>query len=643
MSMIRQIGLIILAVVVLALGGSVGVGAWSTRQILQQQWQSRNADSAMLIALALTQHRGDMSLMQLVLSAQFDTGHYRRVRLVGPDDQVLFEREAAATDGGAPAWLVEALPVSAPAGVGIVTDGWRTVGQVQVESQSGWVYDNLWASILRSTGWLVVIGLFALALAGAAVRRWRGGLDDVVAQAHALEAGRFVEIVVPRTPPELTRLASGMNSMVRRLRELFDVQAAQLDTLRLQVQGDPLTGLSNRRHFMAQLERALQGRPEEGDSPHDQVPPRGGLLLIRLRELEALNAAIGHEVVARLLAAIGEVLATYPKRVEGAFAGRLNGGDLALYLPANGMVDETARALGDALGAVLTTIEHASDVAIGGVDGLTTGSVSIAMSRADEALAQAEIQAPKGVHVQALPAGEAIGETEWRQRIATALDAGRVKLAEFPVVNARGEVLHLECPLRVQLQAGGPFDAAVRWLPMASRSRIIHRVDQSAVQLALRAIAADGRDRCVHVSPQSLADAGFVREVAAQLASAPAAAARLSIEVGDAITQQGSLWRAAAEQWRPHGTRLGIENAGGAMRTLLDARNLGLDYVKIDGRFVRGLGSDQAMADYARQIVATARGIGVAVYAEGVQDPADLARLWELGFDGATGPAVPRV
>lgn len=640
MSMIRQIGFILLAVVVLAIGGSVTVGIWSTRQVLQQQWETRNADSATLIALALSQHRGDMTLMQLVLSAQFDTGHYRRVRLAAPDGQVLFERSAADTGGIAPAWFVETLPMTAAPGLGIVTDGWRTVGRVQVESQPGWAYDNLWLSLIRSTGWLLAIGLLALALAAVAVRRWRSGLDDVVAQAHALEDGRFVEITVPRTP-ELALLTSGMNSMVRRLHDVFETQSTQLDALRRQVQSDPLTGLSNRRHFMAQLERALQGRPEDGNSPHDKVPPRGGLLLIRLRALESLNASAGHEVVARLLGALGEVLSTYPKRVEGAFAGRLNVGDLALYLPANGLVGETAQALSDALGTALTAIERSADVAIGGVDGLTTGSVSVAMSRADEALAQAEIRAPLGVQVEVLPAGEAIGETEWRLRITQALDGGRVKLAEFPVVTPHGAVVHLECPLRVQLQADGPFDAAVRWLPMASRSRIIHRVDLTVVDLALQAIGRDGRARCVHVSALSLADAAFVRDVAAQLSKSSSAAAGLSIEVGEAVTQHWDLWRAAAEQWRPFGTRLGIENAGGAMDTLLEARNLGLDYIKIDGRFVRGLDDDPTMADYARQIVATARGIGVAVYAEGVQDERDLARLWELGFDGATGPAVP--
>lgn len=636
--MIRQIAWLLVTVVALAIGGSVVFSVWSTRDMLQQQWQVRNSDSATLIALALSQHHGDMTLMELVLSAQFDTGHYRRVRMVGPDGVKLFERVSPAVGGSAPAWLVSALPMSAQPGTGIVTDGWHTVGRVQVESQSGWAYDALWASLVRSTGWLLLLGAGAIAVAVVAVNRWRRGLDSVVAQARALEDGRFVEIREPPTQ-ELNRLAAGMNSMVRRLHSVFENQAGQLDALRLQVHTDALTGLSNRRHFMAQLERALLG-DQSGDGSTADAPRRGGLLLVRLRDLEALNARAGHDAVDRLLGTMGEVLSAYPSRVEGAFAGRLNGGDLAVYLPANGISRETADALCATLGASMAAIDRGADIAIGGVDGLATGGVSDALARADEALARAECSGPFGIEVVALSDGEGIGETEWRQRIAAALEAGRVKLAEFPVVDTAGRILHLECPLRVQLQPDGPFDAAARWLPMASRSRILQQVDLSAAGLALDAILADGKARCIHVSAASLADASFVHELTRRLAAAPAAAARLSIEVGEAATAQWHRWRDAAERWRPLGTRLGIENTGRALHALLDARNYGLDYLKIDGRFVRGLAGDAALADYARQIVATARGIGVAVYAEGVDDPRDLDRLWELGFDGATGPAV---
>lgn len=642
MSMIRQIGLILLSVVLLAIVGSVAVGAFSTRQALEEQWQVRNADAATMLALALTQQKGDPALMDLVLSAQFDTGHYRRIRLLAQDGSVRFEREAKANSGSSPAWLARVLEMSAPDGSAIVTDGWKTLGRVQVESQSAWAYDSLWQSLLRSVGWLLMVGAVAMAVALAAVARWRRGLDKVLAQAQALEAGRFEELPEPRTV-ELRRLTTGMNSMVRRMHALFDEHAAQLSALQRQVQSDALTGLANRRHFLTRLEHALDGAAS--DQPDTQAGPgpgprRGGLLLVRLSEIESLNAKLGHGVVDRLLAAIGEVLQTYPSRVEGAFAGRLNGRDVALYLPANGIARETATALREALSTVLAVIEPSARVCIGGVDGLQTDGSSDALARADEALARAELSAPTEVQVLDLAEGEGIGEGEWRGRLVRALSAGRTQIAEYPVVLNDGRVVHLECPLRVQLQDDGPFVRAERWLPMAWRSQLMDQVDLAAARLALSAIARDGRPRSIHVSAAALADASFVREFERGLAEVPQAAGKLSIEVDETATAHWRRWRDATERWRPLGVRLGIDNTGRALETLADARSYGVDYLKVDGRFIRGLATDAALADFARQLVVTARAMGVSLYAEGVDDLLDLRQLWTIGFDGATGPAV---
>lgn len=640
MSMIRQIVLILLAVLVLAIGGSVAVGALSTRQALEEQWQVRNADAATMLALALTQQKGDPGLMELVLAAQFDTGHYRRIRLVGNDGQALFQREGATAESAAPPWLKTWLEMSAPEGTAIVTDGWKTLGRVHVESQSAWAYDSLWQAMLRNTSWLLVIGLAALMVAVGAVARWRRGLEKVQAQAQALEAGRFEEIPVPQTL-ELRRLTLGMNAMVRRMHALFAEQAQQLAVLQRQVQTDALTGLANRRHFLARLESALddatsgEPTPDEGPSPR-----RGGLLLVRLSDIETLNARVGHGVVDRLLAAIGMVLQSYPTRVEGAFAGRLNGRDVALFLPVNGIAHESALALKEGLGTVLSVIEPTARVCIGGIDGLRTDGSSDALARADEALARAEHANPPGVQVLQPAEGEGIGESEWRERLTRALAAGRAQIAEFPVVHKDGRVVHLECPLRVQLREEGPFVRAARWLPMASRGQLMDQVDLLAARLALAAIAHDGRARCIHVSTAAMADAGFVRELERRLAAVPQAAGKLSIEVDEGGAQHWRRWRDAAERWRPLGVRLGIDNTGRALDALADARSYGVDYLKVDGRFIRGLAQDTAMADFARQLVVTSRAMGVLLYAEGVDDLEDLRHLWQIGFDGATGPAV---
>lgn len=641
MSMIRQIALILAGVVLLAIGGSVAVGWFSTRQGLQEQWEVRNADAATMLALALTQQKGDPALLELVVLAQFDTGHYRRVQLVAPDGRVLVAREAAVSTGSAPAWFAHLADMQVPPGTAIVTDGWRTIGRVLVDSPSAWAYDGLWSALLRTTGWLVLVGLAALGVAVAAVGRWREGLARVLGQANALESGRFQELPEPATA-ELRGLTAGMNAMVRRIHAVFDEHSAQLAALQRQVQSDALTGLANRRHFMARLEAALDGASSDADATGEPTdgPRRGGLLLVRLTDLEGLNARLGHAVVDRLLAAMGEVLQTYPQHVDGAFAGRMNGRDLVLFLPVNGIANETALALQQALSTVLSVIEPSVSVCIGGVDGLRADGASDALARADEALARAECEGPPGVQVMDLADGAGIGESEWRERLTRALDNGRTRIAEFPVMLRDGRVVHLECPLRVQLEAEGPYVRAARWLPMASRGQLMDRVDMAAARLALAAIAQDGRPRCVHVSSAALADAGFVHELERRLAAVPQAAGKLSIEVDEMATAHWRRWRDAAERWRPLGVRLGIDNTGRALEALADARSYGVDYLKIDGRFIRGLATDPALNDFARQLVVTARAMGVALYAEGVDDLQDLRHLWQIGFDGATGPAV---
>jgi EAL domain-containing protein (putative c-di-GMP-specific phosphodiesterase class I) len=296
--------------------------------------------------------------------------------------------------------------------------------------------------------------------------------------------------------------------------------------------------------------------------------------------------------------------------------------------------------LREALSTVLAVIEPSAKVHIGGVDGLQSDGSSDALARADEALARAELHAPSVVQVLDLAEGEGIGESEWRVRLARALASDLTDLAQHPVVLSDGSVVHQECSLRVQLREGGPFVRAERWLPMAWRSHLMDQVDLASLRLALKAIAADGQPRSIHVSAASLADSAFVREFERRLAAAAKAAGKLSIEVDETATSHWRRWRDAAARWRPLGVRLSIDNTGRALDALADARGYGIDYLKVDGRFIRGLSSDKALADFARQLLVTARAMGVTIYAEGVDDLQDLRHLWSIGFDGATGPAV---
>lgn len=408
-------------------------------------------------------------------------------------------------------------------------------------------------------------------------------------------------------------------------------QATTLALLHRQVHADPATGVATRRAFVARLGALLQAETLSG----------AGLLIVRVLDLPGMHLRLGSEAAERLLAAVAQALRPYARRVPGALAGRLNGTDFALALPARGAVAETAAALGDALRASLARVDPQADLRIGGVELDAGQAPAAALAAADEALARAETSRAFAVEVSLHGAGDALGEGRWQTRIAAALDGGQLQLGEFPFVAADGALLHLECPLRLRFDAHTHWEPADRWLALAVRCGLVGRIDLAALDLALQAISCDRRPRAVHVAAASLATPGFVDAVRERLRAEPQAASRLWIDVAEsAAARRTEALSAACSAWRGSGARVGLEHGGHALRGLARLPGVGLDYVKLEAGWLQGLADDTVARQLLRGSVGLLHGLRLQVLAEGVTEPAMLGDLWSLGLDGAGGPAV---
>ncbi|MGM9513664.1 EAL domain-containing protein [Roseateles sp. DB2] len=631
MSLMRQVAALLLAVLLLALMASVAVSASSVREVLQTQLQLKNEDNAGALALALSQQRGEESLMSLLISAQFDTGAYQSLRWKRADGSIAFEKTAAAAKGRAPDWFVAWLPLEVQPGVAQVSDGWKSLGSVEVQSQSAFAHETLWQSFLRIAAWLVGVGALAGGLAALGLRRIREPLDAAVQQANALVQGQFMTIEEARVP-ELARLTGALNTMVAKVRSLFEAQAEQLQVLQRQAYSDGLTGLTVRKQFLAEFESAL-GR--------DDGPVRGGFILMRLCSLADLNQRLGHQQVDQLIQAIARAVKAYPDRVRGCLAGRLNGADLALWLPAPDVAEDTAQALAEALRSALHGGESGVHLAVAAIDMARGRPMSQWFAEADAVLARAEQGTGVCLAYQRVADEDqpAQGERIWRQQISDCLDAGRARLQPFPVMDRQGLLLHWECPLQLQLLSQGDYLQAARWLPLALRSKLSAETDLRAVQLALAAISEDGQPRCVNLAPASLQEGGFVARLREMVFQSPQSARRLGLELGEsAALLHFDLLHELGRQIRPLGVALGLEHAGAGLAQVDRLYQAGLDYVKLDAAVVNGISGDASRAAFVRGLVIMLRSLALKVYAEGVADGLDAQALWDIEIDGITGP-----
>ena len=631
MSLIRQVWLLLSVTLVLAFVGATGVSVHSARSFLQSQLNQRNNDAAQAVALTMSQQHGDAVALELTIASQFDTGNYESVRLIAPGGRVLIEKQREPSPSTAPAWFVKLLGIAPVQGVAQVSDGWRQVGRVEVQSQASVVNAELWRGTVKTVGWLLLLAAAAGTIAAIGVKRIRAPLAATVEQARALTERRFMTVVEPDVP-ELRNVTRAMNAMVARLKAMFDEQAQQVEHLRRQAHCDPLTGVATRAHFLSRVSGMLESEDGAGS---------GALLIVRLIDLQALNKRLGRTATDRLVYDAADALVESARRLSAGEVGRLNGSDFALVLPDVESLHEPAVDVVARLRALLRAHNGAAHAVVSAVRWWHGAPLSSLLAAADHALARAESRGPYSVELDDTGDAMALGEDAWRHRLQTALVERNGQLVDYPLVARNGNLIHYESPLRLRMGEEGELVAAAQWLPMARRANLTPEIDLLALELALIAIAQDQTPRSINISPASLADSGFVARVRALIAAHRPVAPGLSLELAEAgAVHQLHLVRDLAEQLHGDGVKVGLEHAGerlGETQGLLEA---GLDFVKLDASLAEGLGQDEARRQHVAGTVRMMHGIGLKVYAEGVVSVEDATELWRCGIDGLTGPAV---
>jgi diguanylate cyclase (GGDEF)-like protein len=636
MSLIKQLWIAILLVMAMAFAASTVTSVLSARHYLQQQLQVKNIDNATALALSLSQLPKDPVMMELQVSAQFDAGHYRFIRIVSPKGETLVERVFEGKIEGAPEWFVKLIPIVVEPGRALVQDNWIQYGTLTLASQEQYVYKSLWEGTLELLLWFVIGGVVT-GIAGTFLLRFiTRPLNDVVGQAQAIAERRFVLIPEPGTP-ELKALARGMNDMVTRLKTMFNEESARLETLRKKVNRDQVTGLSSREYFLAHLREVLSG---------DQFGASGSLVMVRLLDLNELNTTLGRVSADALLKEIGTELYDSGTGRIGQRAGRVKGAEFAVVCPSHATAEEAAKDIFDRLSNKV--LPHWSSKVpdlfhIGAVRYARDQSVGSLLASVDEALARAASKGSNSYHaVDDLNSKAAVPAEEWRTLLTEAVEGGRLSLSFYPVMSGDGKVsMHRESVIRLKTDEAGTLLSAGDFMPMAAQLNLTAPLDLSVVKLAIEHLQKSSGDVAVNLSAETIADFHFRNELAILLKAYPEVCKRLLFEVPEyGVFRQFDAFRDLARTLKALGCRVGIEYFGQRFAESEKLSELALDYIKVHPSYVRGIADNVGNQEFLMGLCKVAHAIGITVVALGVEKKEDLPLLAQLGFDGATGPGI---
>lgn len=636
MSLVKQLWLAIVLVMSVAFGGSLVVSVVSARHYLEQQLQVKNIDNATSLALSMANMDKDPVTIELQIAAQFDMGHYRFIRITSPTGQVIVEKVYKGQLEGAPQWFANLIPVRAQPGRALIQDGWKQYGTLTLASHDQYVYQSLWNGTLELLMWFVIGSLVTGALGTLAIRLITRPLDDVVSQAQAIAERRFLTVGEPRTP-ELRTMTRAMNDMVVRLKGMFAEEAQRLESLRMKVNSDAVTGLANREYFLSHLRDILTG---------EHFGATGSLVVVRLAYLNELNTKLGHQQADALLRHLGQVLGDCGHDRPGQRAGRVKGGEFAVVCPT---VESPTAAAQDIYQRLLKDWLPRWEPMVSDLFHLAAvhyerhQSLSSLMTQVDLALAQAQTKGPNQWHAQE---GEgprvSIPAEQWRTLLTEAVQGGRLSLAFFPVVRRdSSQALHQEGVIRLRTDASGQLLSAGDFMPMAANLNLTAPIDLSVVKLAMEHLRQGQGDVAVNLSAETMADFGFRNQLVDLLQGYPELCKRLLFEVPEyGVFRQFDAFHDLVRSLKGLGCRVGIEYFGQRFAESNKLADLGLDYIKVHPSYIHGIGTNEGNQEFLQGLCRMAHTLGITVIALGVDNADDLPLLSRLGFDGATGPGV---
>ena len=404
---------------------------------------------------------------------------------------------------------------------------------------------------------------------------------------------------------------------------------------------DALTQLINRPEFEYQLQNLL-----------DQDGSEHALCYMDLDQFKIINDACGHLAGDELLKGLARLLRLKIRTSD--ILARLGGDEFGILMKDCAITDATQTA--SSLLKTVTDFEfiwqgkkYQIGVSIGVVAiNSRVGSLNEVMRRVDAACYMAKDYGRNRVHVYReddVDIERHQGEMNWVGRIREAIDCNNFALYAQKIINineAHGS--QSCCELLIRLIENGKLVLPGAFLPAAERFNLSIEIDQWVVSSAIDWLVKEQANQkepsycSINLSGISLGSADFLEFVMEKLSESGIPCHVICFE----ITETAAVANLASaiqfiDTVKSLGCSFSLDDFGSGVSSFGYLKNLPVDYVKIDGAFVKDIHRDPIDYAMVRSINEIAHVMGKKTIAEFVENNEVLEKLKEIGVDYAQG------
>ena len=414
---------------------------------------------------------------------------------------------------------------------------------------------------------------------------------------------------------------------------------------------DPLTGLANRAHLVAELDRRLAA----SFSARDPL----AVLFVDLDGFKRVNDSLGHTAGDQLLVMLAERLQAQAR--TGDLVSRFGGDEFVVVAEQTGGPDGALGMAHRMLHALAAPAEIAGTqmrprASIGVALAVDRDSTSETLLRdADAAMYEAKSRGPNGVWLaDAAVRSRADRRFGLEGAIAEALAADRYRFDYQPIVELdSGRYLGAEGLLRWDDEVFGSTSPN-ELIPLAEETGLIHQLTDWSIWRAGRDLAvvrAGARvspffSLGINLSCAQLSSPSFVQRYLAAIAAIDLEPRDLVVEVTETeLVEDGSVAEQSLLALAEAGVQVAVDDFGAGYSSFDYLTRMPVTYLKIDRRLTRALPSNARARRVLGALVPMCLDMGVAIVAEGIETVAERDAYREIGINAGQGflfsPAIP--
>ncbi len=418
--------------------------------------------------------------------------------------------------------------------------------------------------------------------------------------------------------------------------------------LSYQASHDRLTGLYNRHEFELRLQQLLN-RGNEDSVGH-------ALFYLDLDQFKIINDTCGHGAGDELLRQVGHRLKQAIRQHD--CLARLGGDEFGILM--EDCPPDQAREAGETLTRSLQDFvfnwsgkQFSTSASIGMVL-VDQGDHSVPdlLRKADSACYMAKDSGRNRVHLyhdddKAL--ADLSGQMQWVPRIEQALSESRLQLNMQPIValhQDQAQGLHCEILLRM-LGDDGKTISPGEFLPAAERYNLIHRLDRWVLSQTMEWLSSSAEILAnvaivgINLSGQSVGDERLLNYILQHIDRYAIPPGKLCFEVTEtaAIANLENATHFIGVL-RDKGCRFALDDFGSGLSSFSYLKNLPVDFLKIDGVFIKDMVRNSIDCAMVKSINEIAHIMGKQTIAEFVEDEATYVTLKKMGIDYAQGYGI---